>query len=171
MTNALGSLTNRIFLASTLLATVSIGFGVSFVSNQLRAEAEAELERDLNEAANLVEQQRASQLESFILTARVIADSPPLKAALGTRDAPTVQPIAEEIRRQAGSDFFVVTDRTGLVLAAYGGDETLEEEMPRASSVRRALSGDVALAHWAHPSGVMQVVTCSTMRERASSRP
>ncbi len=159
MTHALGSLTNRIFLASTLLATLPIGFGVYFVGNQLRAEAEAELERDLNEAGNLVEQQRASQLESFMLTARLIADLPPLKAALGTRDAPTVQPIADEYRRQAGSDFFVVTDRTGVVLAAYGGDETLEEEMPRASSVRRALNGEVALAHWAHPSGVMQVVS------------
>jgi signal transduction histidine kinase len=159
MTRALGSLTNRIFLASTLLATLSIGAGVFFVSNRLRAEAEAELERDLNEAGTLVEQQRASLLESFMLTARLIADLPTLKAAVGTRDAPTVQPIADEYRRQAGSDFFVVTDRSGVVLAAFGGDEALDEEMPRATSVRKALSGETALAHWAHPGGVMQVVS------------
>jgi signal transduction histidine kinase len=159
MRGALGSLTNRIFLASTLLATVSIGTGVYVVSNMLRAEAEAELERDLTEAATLLEQQRASLLESFMLTARLIADLPTLKAAVGTRDAPTVEPIAAEYRQQAGSDFFVVTDRTGAVLAAFGGDETLDEEMPRAPSVRRALNGESALAHWAHAGGVMQAVS------------
>jgi signal transduction histidine kinase len=156
---ALGSLTNRIFLASTLLATASIGAGVYFVSSRLRSEAEAELERDLTEAANLVEQQRASLLESFTLTARLIADLPTLKAAMGTRDAPTVQPIADEYRRQAGSDAFLVTDRTGAVLATFGGDESLDEDMPRASSVRKALSGSLALAHVPHPRGVMQVVS------------
>jgi hypothetical protein len=75
VTRALGSLTNRIFLASTLLATVSIGAGVYFVSNRLRAEAEIELARDLSEAAAFVEQQRAALLESFMLTARLIATS------------------------------------------------------------------------------------------------
>jgi hypothetical protein len=174
---ALGSLTNRIFLASTLLATVSIGAGVYFVSSRLRSEAEAELERDLTEAANLVEQQRASLLESFTLTARLIADLPTLKAAMGTRDAPTVQPIADEYRRQAGSDAFLVTDRTGAVLATFGGDESLDEDMPRASSVRKALSGSLALAHVPHPRGVMQVVsvpvtvTCSTTCARNNSKP
>jgi signal transduction histidine kinase len=159
VTRALGSLTNRIFLASTVLAALSIGAGVFFVSNLLRAEAEAELERDLNEAGTLLEQQRASLLESFMLTAQLIADLPTLKAAVGTRDAPTVQPIADGYRRQAGSDFFVVTDRSGVVLAAFGGDEALDDEMRRATSVRKALNGEMALAHWAHPGGVMQVVS------------
>jgi signal transduction histidine kinase len=160
---ALGSLTNRIFLASTLLAAFSIGAGVFFVSNRLRAEAEAELERDLTEAGALLEQQRASLLETFMLTARLIADLPTLKAAVGTRDAPTVEPIADEYRRQAKSDFFVVTDRTGAVLAAFGGDETLDDEMSRAKSVKRALDGDVALAYWAHAGGVMQAVSVPVM--------
>ncbi len=159
MTRALGSLTNRIFLASTLLATVSIGAAVYFVSTRLRTEAEADLERDLIEAGNLVEQQRASLLGSFMLTARLIADLPTLKAALDTRDAPTVEPIADEYRRQAGADFFVVTDRTGTVLAAFGGDETLGEEMRRVPSVRRALGGATALAYWPHAGGVMQAVS------------
>jgi signal transduction histidine kinase len=159
MTRPLGSLTNRIFLASTLLATVSIGAGVYFVSNQLRAEAEAELERDLNEAGSLVEQQRASQLDTFILTARLIADLPTLKAAVGTRDAPTVQPIADEYRLQARADFFFVTDRTGAALAAFGGDETLDEEVRQTPGVKRALNGEASLAYWGHPGGVMQIVS------------
>ena len=113
MTRALGSLTNRIFLASTLLATVSIGAGVYFVSNRLRGEAEIELERDLNEAAHLVEQQRAALLESFMLTARLIADLPTLKAAMGTARCADGAADRRRVSPPGRSDFFVVTDRTG----------------------------------------------------------
>jgi signal transduction histidine kinase len=160
VTRALGSLTNRIFLASALLATASIGAGVYYVSDRLRSEAEIELERDLVEAGNLVEQERTSLLESFLLTARLIADLPVLKAALDTRDATTIAPIADQYRRElAGSDLFVLTDKSGVLLAAYGLGEPLDEELPRTSSVRRALGGEAALAYWAHPRGVMQVVS------------
>jgi len=41
------SLTNRIFLACTLLATVSLGFAFAFVNGQVTGEVEAELRRDL----------------------------------------------------------------------------------------------------------------------------
>lgn len=155
----LGSLSNRFFLASTLLATLSIGAAVYFVSARLTTEAEAELDRDLTEAATLVDQQRAALFESFTLTARLIADLPTLKAAIGTADAPTVMPIADEYRQQAGSDLFVVTDRAGAVLAAFGDDRDAMNEMLRTSTVTRALGGTTALAFWPDPSGVMQVVS------------
>jgi signal transduction histidine kinase len=159
MTGALGSLTNRIFLASALLATASIGAGVYFVSNRLNREAEVELERDLVEAGKIVEQERTALLESFLLTAQLIADLPLLKAALDTRDATTVQPIADSYRSMAGSDLLALTDRGGTVLGAMGLGEPFDEDMPRAPNIRRALSGETALAYWAHPTGVMQVVS------------
>ena len=98
----LSSLTNRIFLASTLLATVSIGFAVYFVSSQLRREAEAELQRDLREAVTLVEQQRTSLFETFTRTAILIADLSKFKAAVETRDAPTIEPIARDLPGAGG---------------------------------------------------------------------
>ena len=52
------SLTNRIFLACTLLATVSLGFAFAFVNAQVTGEVEAELRRDLSEAGTLVDQRR-----------------------------------------------------------------------------------------------------------------
>ena len=159
LADALGSLTNRIFLASALLATASIGAGVYFVSSRLTSEAEIELERDLIEAGKLVEQERTALLESFLLTAQLIADLPRLKAAIDTRDATTVQPIADEYRTMAGSDLLALTDRGGTVLGAVGLSEPFDEEMPRAPNVRRALNGETALAYFAHPAGVMQVVS------------
>lgn len=119
--STLSSLTNRIFLASTLVATVSIGFAVYFVSVRLRAEAEAELQRDLTEAATLVEQQRTSLLDSFTRTARLIADLPKFKAAIETGDPPTIAPIARDYQAQAGADLFRVADPAGRVLAEAGG--------------------------------------------------
>jgi signal transduction histidine kinase len=115
------SLTNRVFLASTLLATVSIGFAVFFVSHRLRAEAEEDLQRDLAEAASLVEEQRATLLDTFTRTARLIADLPKFKAAVETGDPPTVAPIALDYQDQAGSDLFRVEDPEGQILAEIGG--------------------------------------------------
>ena len=81
-----------------------------FVSSQLRTEAEADLRRDLREAASLVEQQRAALLDTFTHTARLIADLPKLKAAIDSDDPPTVEPIARDYQEQVGADLFRVTD-------------------------------------------------------------
>jgi signal transduction histidine kinase len=120
----LSSLTNRIFLASTLLVTVSIGFAVYFVSSRLRAEAEADLRRDLTEAASLVEQQHAALLDTYSRHARLIADLPKFKAAIAEGDPPTVEPIARDYQEQIGSDLFRVTDPRGRVLAEIGGSQS-----------------------------------------------
>jgi signal transduction histidine kinase len=120
---ALSSLSNRIFLASTLLATISIGFAVYFVSSRLRAEAEAELQRDLVEAATLVEQQRVTLLDTFTRTARLIADLPKFKAAIETGDVPTIEPIAKDYQRQVAADLFRVADARGRILAEIGGNK------------------------------------------------
>ncbi len=159
MTSALASLTNRIFLASTLLATVSIGFAVYFVSNRLRTEAEAELQRDLTEAATLVDQQRATLFDNFTRTARLIADLPKFKAVVETRDPPTVEPIARDYHQQVLSDLFLVTDPDGHVLAAIGGSAASSPQARQAPGIARARAGAPTMAFWPHPTGVLQVVS------------
>ena len=54
----LSSLTNRIFLASALLAVVTIGVAMYFTGARLTREAEAELERGLMQSGALVEEHR-----------------------------------------------------------------------------------------------------------------
>jgi signal transduction histidine kinase len=153
------SLTNRIFLSSTLLATVSIGFAVYFVSSRLRSEAEAELQRDLRDAVMLVEEQRTALFDTFTRTARFIADLPRLKAALETRDAPTVAPIAADYQQQSGSDLLLLTDPDGHTLAALGGIPGPIERIADAPAVSRARRGAASAAFWPHPKGVLQVVS------------
>ena len=114
------SLTNRIFLACTLLAALSLGFAFYFVNARATSEAEASLERELTDAASLVDQQRAQRTDFYTQMAGVVADSSTLKAAVSTGDPPTVQPFANMYLRVMSPDLFVVADRRGRVLAAAG---------------------------------------------------
>ncbi|MGE0459951.1 MAG: ATP-binding protein [Vicinamibacterales bacterium] len=118
---ALGSLSNRIFLASALLAALSIGAAMFFVRARLTTETRQALERDLRTAASIADQQQAALFDTFTRSARLIADLPRLKAAVDTGDPPTVQPIAEEYLQQLGADVLLVHDRHGGQLAAAGG--------------------------------------------------
>jgi signal transduction histidine kinase len=116
------SLTNRIFLACTLLATVSLGFAFAFVNAQVTGEVEAELQRDLSEAGTLVDQRRSAFTETFTTMSRLIADLPKLKAAVSTGDGPTVQPLADQYLEQIDADALAVRTPDGRVLATSGVD-------------------------------------------------
>src|SRR5207253_7978057 len=103
-----------------LLALLSLGFAFYFVNARATTEAEASLERELTDAASLVDQQRAQLTDFYTRMARVVADSPKLKAAVDLGDPPTVQPLAEEYLQPVSPDLFVVTDRNGRALASAG---------------------------------------------------
>jgi signal transduction histidine kinase len=154
----LGSLRSRIFLASTLLATASIGAAVYLVSALLTAQAEEELRRDLTEAANLVDRQSASLFDGVTRTAVLIADLPKLKATLETRDPPTIAPIAADYLEQAGADLVIITDPQGrrLATASSPAHAVDPSEAPVATLSAGRSPGST---FWPHEQGVLQVVT------------
>jgi signal transduction histidine kinase len=117
------SLTNRIFLASTLLAVLALGFALYFVNARVAAEAEAELRRSVSEAATLIDRQQQELSESFTTVAQLVAELPQLKAAVATGDPPTVQPIVNEYFEPLKVELYLVTGRSGAVLAASGVEE------------------------------------------------
>ena len=152
----LSSLKNRIFLASALLAVLSIAFPIHFVTSRLEREVEAELERGLGEGAALVEQQHAARLQTLTLIARLIADLPKLKAAVADSHPPTVRPVAEDYRERARSDILAVAGRSGEVLAALGGPAAAIADP---DAVKAALAGRESTTFRAQPNGVLEVVT------------
>ena len=159
MIPGLGSLRSRIFLASTLLATVSIGSAVYFVSALLTQQAEIELQRDLTEAAGLVAQQSTTLFDSVTRTAALIADLPKFKAALETRDPPTIEPIARDYLEQVGADLVVVSDRNGRRLAAVSAPAH-RDDLATATLDLGAVQGQApGETFWPHPGGVLQIVT------------
>jgi signal transduction histidine kinase len=155
----LGSLTNRIFIASAALAVVSIGAAVYFVSRTTTREAEAELQRGLIEAGTLVDQQCATLVRTLSVMARLVADAPKLKAAVDTGDPPTVQPLAREYQKQLDAALMVLTDRHGRVLAEVGDVDIAEGAIGTLPEIQKALAGREGGGFWPHADGVLQVMT------------
>ena len=148
------SLTNRVFLACTLLAMLSLGFAFYFVNERASAAAEAELRRGLIEAGTLVDEHSATRTDHFTRLARVVADLPKLKAAVATGDPPTVQPIADEYRGEVDADVLVLTGRRGRVLGSAGAEAGA---IPAAAG--NAESPDEIATFSSHGRGVLQVVS------------
>ena len=153
--NILSSLTNRIFIGASLLVVIAISVAVYRVNVSVTARAEADLQRGLSEAASLVDEFSRNQFELFAREARLVANLPVLRAAVATNDAPTVQPIAAEYRKQINADLFVVLDRSDRVLASAG--TVTPADVTGALTGRNRLPGGTWT--WAYPGGVMLVTS------------
>ena len=158
----LSSLTNRIFLGSAVLAILTIAVAVYRFNIAVTAQAENELQRGLEEAGTLLEENRATLFGHFSREARLIADLSNLKAAMDTGDPVTVEPIAAEYQRKIGSDLLVVTDPTGRVLAQAG-----RLRMPDVPAAHDAVVGATkeheVVSLWPHPAGIIQVVSVPSL--------
>ena len=153
------SLTNRIFVATALLAVVSIAVGIYRVNVAVTSRAEDELLRGLAEARTLIEEHRRMQVEHFTLQARLIADLSKLKAGVADSHAPTALGVVEEYQQQLSADLFLVTDRHGRILARLPQDPALPAAVAALTSLRSAIAGREADAFVAHPNGVLHVVS------------
>jgi len=155
----LSSLTNRIFLASALLAVASIGMAVLVVNVAVTAQAEAELARGLDEAAAIVDEFRTTLFEHFSTEARLIADLPVLKAAVYETDRATVEPIAESYQAQLGSDLLLVTGHDGQVLAQAARAPVPRSGPSAQTAIHEAQAGNETSWFLPYDGGVLQMVT------------
>ena len=161
----LKSLSNRIFLASALLAVLSIGTALYLVNVVVTRQAEAELEESLVEAGELVTQFQSLFFTALLREARIVADLPKLKAAVDTKHGPTVAPLAAEYLEAVQADVLVVTHRNGSVLAVIGEPGlTAEQISPTSGSSRRRWPGDPRST-----SGRRAAACCRSCRCRSSS--
>jgi signal transduction histidine kinase len=150
------SLSNRIFIACALVATLSLGFAFYFVNARATREAEAELRRGLNEAGILVNQNRVDVTDTFTRLARLVADLPKLKAAVETGDPPTVQPLADEYRDQVRADILLLTGKRGELLGESGAGA---DELTFPAALKDVESTDEVSTFAPHSRGVLQVVS------------
>ncbi len=155
----LRSLRGRIFLASALLAVLSIGVAIYLVSVRVTREAEATLQREIVTTSALVDQLRATRTEMFTQMAHLIADAPKVKAAVDTNDPPTVQDIASDYQNQLKSNLLLVTNRTGSVLATVGAAPEAAAVIASQPAVREALRGQEGFSVLPEPNGILQLVT------------
>ena len=152
------SLTNRIFIASTLLSTLALGLAFAFANARASREVEADLEHGLTEAAAMVDSHRATRTEMFTRMARLLADLPKLHALVDTKDPPTVQPVAEDYRQQINADLLILTDAKGNVLASAGRDSTALPYQPESADDLEEFSTFLP-----HARGVLKSSACRSV--------
>ena len=154
MMRVASSLTNRIFLASTLLAVLALGFAFYFVNARVSEEAEADLRRSVNEAATLIDRRQQDLTERFTAVARIVAEVPQLKAAVATRDPLTVQPVAVRYLGPLNLELYLVSDRTGTMLATSD---------PHVATLSAAQFPSDSLEEFStlttHPRGMLQMIS------------
>jgi signal transduction histidine kinase len=154
----LRSLSNRIFLASALLAVCSIVAAVWQINRTVTRQAESEIIRGLDEAGDLVDEYRRLKTLQLAQSAELVADLPKFKAAVELNDPPTVAPLAADYSQRLRADVFVVQGRDGRVLARIGELPSLPDVavLPPADSPPGATP---AISFMAAPHALLQLVT------------
>jgi signal transduction histidine kinase len=159
------SLTNRIFIGSTVLATLSLGLAFFVVNASVSAEAEADLRHGLTDSSRLVDLRRETLTETFTTMARLVADIPRLKATMGTADdaktgeelemaKSTVQRVADEYRQMISADLLLLTDPRGALLGVAGSDaDTVPQAIPASPSTEEVST------FVRHARGLLQVIS------------
>jgi signal transduction histidine kinase len=155
----LSSLRTRIFLACAVLAVLSIAVALYVVNVRVTSEAERALQREVASTGTLVDQLRTTRTQTFTAMAQLVADSPPLKAAVDTNDPPTVQNVADGYQQQLNSNLILVTHKSGRVLAIVGASLDTADIVASQPAVRGALAGHERVGLLRQASGILQLVT------------
>ena len=153
------SLRGRIFLTSALLAVLSIGAALYVVNRRVTEAGEAALQRDIVATGNLVDQLRTIRTDMFMKMARLIADTPKLKAAVYETDSATVVGVARGFQDSISSNLLVITSRSGAVLAQVGTSDRNAVIVAGQPAVRGALASHEGVSLLPQPAGMLQIVT------------
>jgi signal transduction histidine kinase len=157
----ISSLRNRIALTSALLAVLSIAAAIYVVNVHVTRQAASAIERQIMATGALVDQLRATRTQTFKTLARLIADTPKLKAATATDDPQTVQLAIADIQAQLTFDphLILITNKTGRVLAIVGAPPRAADIVAHQPAVGDALAGHESTSLLPQANGILQLVT------------
>jgi signal transduction histidine kinase len=112
------------------------------VQKQIRGEIFADLRNSVSTFQNF---QREREL-TLTHAAELLADLPNLRALMTTQHEATIQDASSGLWRLAGSDLFLLADRTGRVVALHTASPGLTREMAQQSLA--ATLSDESSGHW-----------------------
>ena len=112
------------------------------VQKQVRREIFADLRNSVSTFQNF---QREREL-TLTHSAELLADLPNLRALMTTQHEATIQDASSDLWRLAGSDLFVLADRTGRVVALHTSSPGLTREMAQQSFA--GTLNDESSGHW-----------------------
>lgn len=89
------------------------------VRRSVQTQVRNEIFADLHNSADTFQNFQREREATLARSADLLADLPNLRALMTTRDAATIQDASGDLWRLAGSDLFVLADRTGTVVALH----------------------------------------------------
>ena len=145
------------FLFSLILVGVGLTAGTLFVARQT-AERQVRLQifQDLRNSVytfHNVQREREQTLTHF---AELMADVPLLKSLMTSSDAATIQDGSKPLWNDAGSDLFVLADRTGKIVALRSKEEDFSREAAQ-DALNRSLVQQASGRWWFGNKHLLQV--------------
>lgn len=120
-----------------LISMLAISAGLTcttllFVQRNVQAEVRKEIFADLHNSISTFQNFQRDRELTLAHSAELLADLPILRALMTTGHEPTIQDASGNLWRLAGSDLFVLADRSGKVVALHSktpglGQESAEE--------------------------------------------
>ncbi len=118
------------FLLSMLLISAGLTCtSLLLVRRSVQGQVKKEIFADLHNSVSTFRNFQRERELALIHSAELLADLPNLRALMTTQHEATIQDASNDLWRLAGSDLFVLADRTGRVVALHTASPGLTHEM------------------------------------------
>jgi signal transduction histidine kinase len=122
------------FLLSMLLISAGLtSTSLLLVRHSVQGQVRREIFSDLHNSVTTFQNFQRERELTLTHAAELLADMPNLRALMTTHDAATIQDASTDLWRLAGSDLFVLADRTGRVAALHTTTLGFTREMAQRS--------------------------------------
>src|SRR6266481_389125 len=122
------------FLLSMLLISAGLTCtSLLLVRHSVQTEVRREIFADLRNSVSTFQNFQRERELTLTHSAELLADLPNLRALMTTQHEATIQDASSGLWRLAGSDLFVLADRTGRVVALHTSSPGLTREMAQQS--------------------------------------
>ena len=117
-------LTSMLAISAGLTCTTLL-----LVHQRVRAQVRKEIFADLHNSFTTFQNFQRDRELTLAHSAELVADLPILRALMTTQHEPTIQDASRDLWRLAGSDLFVLADRSGKVVALHSKTPGLEHDI------------------------------------------
>jgi signal transduction histidine kinase len=124
------------FLLSMLLISAGLTCtSLLLVRRSVQGHVKKEISADLRDSVSTFQNFQRERELTLTHSAELLADLPNLRALMTTQHEATIQDASNDLWRLAGSDLFVLADRTGRVVALHTASPGLTREMAQESFI------------------------------------
>ena len=135
------------FLFSLILVGVGLTASTLFVARQTaERQVRLQLHEDLHNSVYTFHNVQHEREQSLTHSAQLLADLPILKALMTTSHAATIQDSSQDLWNLAGTDLFVLADRSGKIMALHSKAADFSRESAQEALTNSMVQGPSS--HW-----------------------